>query len=180
MANEELTLTIIGNLTTDPELRWTPAGAAVANFTIAQTPRTFDRNANEWKDGESTFLRCSVWREQAENVAQSLQKGMGVIARGKLKSRSYETKDGERRTVMELEVSVIGPSLERATAVVTKAARNNQSGGFSSGSSQQSSGQNAQNGQWGGGGSSTQNDPWANPNAGANAGGWGNDGESPF
>ena len=117
----ETTLTVIGNLTADPELRFTPNGAAVANFTIASTPRTFDRKTNDWKDGETLFLRCSVWREAAENVAESLTKGTRVIARGELKPRSYETKEGEKRTVMEFEVEEIGPSLRYATAKPTRA-----------------------------------------------------------
>lgn len=110
----ETTITVIGNLTNDPELRFTPSGSAVANFTIASTPRTFDRQSNEWKDGETLFLRAAVWREAAENVAESLTKGMRVIVTGRLKSRSYETKEGEKRTVIELEVDEIGPSLRYA------------------------------------------------------------------
>jgi single-strand DNA-binding protein len=116
----ETTITVIGNLTGDPELRFTPSGSAVANFTIASTPRSFDRNSNEWKDGETLFLRASVWKEAAENVAESLTKGMRVIAQGRLKSRSFETKEGEKRTVMELEVDEIGPSLKYASAKVTR------------------------------------------------------------
>ena len=127
MANETV-LTVTGNLTGDPELRFTQNGAAVANFTIASTPRKFDRQSNEFKDGETLFMRCSVWREAAENVAESLQKGMAVIAQGRLESRSYETKEGERRTVMELAVDEVGPNLRRATAQVTKNAP--KSGGF--------------------------------------------------
>jgi single-strand DNA-binding protein len=109
-------ITIIGNLTADPELRFTPSGAAVANFTVASTPRMFDRQSNEWKDGETLFMRCSVWRDAAENVAESLQRGARVIASGRLKSRSYETKEGEKRTVVEMDVDEIGPSLRSATA----------------------------------------------------------------
>ncbi|UAV84806.1 putative ssDNA binding protein [Glutamicibacter phage BIM BV-113] len=127
MAGETL-ITVIGNLTADPELRFTPSGSAVANFTIASTPRTFDRQSNEWKDGEALFLRASVWREAAENVAETLTKGMRVIAQGFLKSRSYDTKEGERRTVMELEVQEIGPSLRYASAKVTRTARGNGEG----------------------------------------------------
>ncbi|MGV3016327.1 single-stranded DNA-binding protein [Rothia sp. 88186D007BW] len=119
-------ITVIGNLTGDPELRFTPNGAAVANFTIASTPRNFDRASGEWKEGETLFLRASVWREAAENVAETLKKGMRVIAQGRLKSRSYETKEGERRTSMELEIEEIGPSLRFASANVT---RNQRSGG---------------------------------------------------
>ena len=117
----ETTITVIGNLTTDPELRFTPTGSAVANFTIASTPRTFDRATNEWKDGDTLFLRSSVWREAAESVAESLTKGTRVIARGMLKSRSYETKEGEKRTVIEFEVEEIGPSLRYATAKTSRA-----------------------------------------------------------
>jgi len=119
----ETTITVIGNLTNDPELRFTPSGSAVANFTIASTPRTFDKQANDWKDGESLFLRCSVWREAAENVAESLTKGMRVIAYGALKQRSYETKEGEKRTVIEFEVDEIGPSLKYANAKVNRTQR---------------------------------------------------------
>lgn len=124
----ETVITVIGNLTADPELRWTNNGAAVAGFTIASTPRTYDRNSGEWKDGESLFLRCSVWREAAENVAESLRKGMRVIAQGRLVQRSYETKEGEKRTVVELQVDEIGPSLRSARAQVTRT--NNNQGGY--------------------------------------------------
>lgn len=119
----ETVITIVGNLTADPELRFTPAGAAVANFTIASTPRNFDRQANEWRDGETLFLRCSIWREAAENVAESLTKGMRVIAQGRLVQRSFDTREGERRTVVELQVDEIGPSMRYATAQVTRASR---------------------------------------------------------
>ena len=122
----ETSITIIGNLVSDPELRFTPSGSAVANFTIASTPRTFDRNSNEWKDGETLFLRASVWREAAENVAESLTKGMRVIVTGRLKSRSYEDKKtSEKRTVIELEVDEIGPSLKYANAKVNRTQRSN-------------------------------------------------------
>ena len=120
----ETTITVVGNLTNDPELRFTPSGSAVANFTIASTPRTFDKQSNEWKDGETLFLRASVWKEAAENVAESLTKGTRVVAQGRLKSRSYDTKEGEKRTVMELEVDEIGPSLRYASAKVTRTQRN--------------------------------------------------------
>lgn len=116
----ETVITLVGNLTADPELRFTPSGAAVADFTVASTPRTFDRNSNEWKDGETLFMRCSVWREAAENVAESLRKGMRVIVQGRLTQRSYETREGERRTVVELQVDEVGPSLRRAKAQVTR------------------------------------------------------------
>ncbi|WP_121866148.1 single-stranded DNA-binding protein [Glutamicibacter nicotianae] len=125
----ETVITVIGNLTADPELRFTPSGSAVANFTIASTPRTFDRQSNEWKDGEALFLRASVWKEAAENVAETLTKGMRVIAQGRLRSRSYDTKEGERRTAMELEVEEIGPSLKFASAKVTRTQRSG-GGGF--------------------------------------------------
>src|SRR3978361_1517479 len=125
----ETVITVVGNLTADPELRFTPSGAAVASFTIASTPRSFDKNTNEWKDGEALFLRCSVWRQAAENVAESLQRGTAVIVQGRLKQRSYETKEGEKRTVYELDVDEVGPSLRWATAKVTKASRSGGGGG---------------------------------------------------
>ncbi len=115
-------ITVIGNLTADPELRWTQSGAAVADFTVASTPRTYDRNAGEWRDGDTLFMRCSVWRETAENVAESLRKGMRVIVQGRLTQRSYDTQQGERRTVVELQVDEVGPSLRRARAQVTRTA----------------------------------------------------------
>ncbi|KAA9108455.1 single-stranded DNA-binding protein [Microbacterium rhizomatis] len=132
MAGETI-ITVVGNLTADPELRYTQGGLPVANFTIASTPRNFDRAANEWKDGEALFLRASVWREFAEHVAGSLTKGSRVIATGRLKQRSYETKEGEKRTSIELEIDEIGPSLRYATAQVTRAASNGQGGGQSRG-----------------------------------------------
>ena len=159
--------TITGNLTSDPELRFSPSGAAVASFTVASAPRIFDRQANEWKDGETLFMRCSVWREAAEHVAESLQRGSRVIVTGRLKSRSYETKEGEKRTVTELDVQEIGPSLRWATARVAKAQRGQSSGGW--GQQGQQDARPAQGG-WdqprqGGG------DSW-NPDTGG--GGWGN------
>ncbi|MCT1367726.1 single-stranded DNA-binding protein [Kocuria sp. HSID16901] len=147
MAGETI-ITVVGNLTGDPELRFTPSGAAVANFTIASTPRTFDRQSGEWKDQEALFLRCSIWREAAENVAESLTKGQRVIAQGRLKARSYETKEGERRTSMELDVDEIGPSLRFATASVN---RNQRSGGGNFGGSQGGFGGNTGQGQAAGG-----------------------------
>lgn len=120
----ETTITIVGNLTADPELRFTPNGAAVANFTVASTPRTFDRQANEFKDGETLFMRCSIWRDAAEHVAESLHKGDRVIVTGRLVSRSWQTQEGENRTVMEMQADEVGPSLRYATAQVTKAPRN--------------------------------------------------------
>lgn len=122
MSGETL-LTIVGNLTADPELRFTPNGAAVANFTVASTPRTFDKNRNEWVDGDALFMRCAIWKEAAENVAESLTKGMRVIVQGRLVQRSYETREGEKRTVVELQVDEIGPSLRYASAKVTRAQR---------------------------------------------------------
>lgn len=120
----ETTVTVVGNLVDDPELRFTPAGAAVANFRIASTPRTFDRQTNEWKDGESLFLSCSVWRQSAEHVAESLSRGTRVIVHGRLKQRTYEDREGAKRTVFELDVEEVGPSLKNATATVSKAGRN--------------------------------------------------------
>lgn len=119
MANETA-ITVVGNLTADAELRFTPSGAAVANFTVASTPRMFDRNSGEWKDGDALFMRCSIWKQPAENVAETLTRGMRVIVQGRLKQRSYETKEGEKRTVVELEVDEVGPSLRYATAKVNK------------------------------------------------------------
>jgi len=172
MAGETI-ITIVGNLTADPELRFTPSGAAVANFTVASTPRTFDRQSNEWKDGEALFLNCSVWRQAAENAAESLQRGMRVVVQGRLKARSFETREGEKRTVHEIDVDEVGPSLKYATAKVTKTTRSGgQGGGFSGGGSSQGgddpwatqgSPVGSQGGSGGGyGGSGGQsNDPWA-------------------
>ena len=123
MAAGDTNLTMIGNLVNDPELRFTPSGAAVAKFTVASTPRYLDKNTNEWKDGDSLFLQCQIWRQAAENVAESLTRGMRVIVSGRLKQRSYETKEGEKRTVFEVEVDEVGPSLRNATAKVTKTSR---------------------------------------------------------
>lgn len=133
----DTTLTVIGNLTADPELRFTPSGAAVASFTVASTPRTFDRQTGEWKDGEALFLRCNIWRQAAENVAESLTRGARVIVNGRLKQRSFETREGEKRTVVELDVDEIGPSLRYATAKVNKVNRGGGGGGFGSGSGSQ-------------------------------------------
>ena len=151
----ETVITVVGNLTNDPELRFTPSGSAVANFTIASTPRTFDKNSNEWKDGETLFLRASVWREAAENVAESLTKGMRVIAQGRLQSRSYETKEGEKRTVIEFEVDEIGPSLKYANAKVNRTQR---SGGNNAPAQQQPAAQ----GQGGWGGQPSGSGGWGN------------------
>jgi single-strand DNA-binding protein len=128
----ETVITVIGNLTADPELRFVPSGAAVANFTVASTPRTFDRQSGEWKDGEALFLRCNIWRQPAENAAESLRRGARVIVSGRLRQRSFETREGEKRTVMEMEVDEVGPSLRYATASVNKATRSNGSSGSSS------------------------------------------------
>lgn len=170
----ETSITLIGNLTNDPELRFTPSGSAVANFTIASTPRTFDRNSNEWKDGETLFLRSAVWREAAENVAESLTKGMRVIASGVLKQRSYEDKKTqEKRTVIEFEIDEIGPSLKYANAKVNRTQRKEGAkspGGFSGYNAATQATMSA-----------PAEDPWATPGV-SNAGGWGNgpDSEPPF
>ncbi|MFD8911898.1 single-stranded DNA-binding protein [Streptomyces sp. NPDC059575] len=173
----ETVITVVGNLVDDPELRFTQSGAAVAKFRVASTPRTFDRQTNEWKDGESLFLTCSVWRQAAENVAESLQRGMRVIVQGRLKQRSYDDREGVKRTVFELDVEEVGPSLRSATAKVTKTsggggggARGGQ-GGYGGGGG----------GGWGGGSGGNQggapaDDPWASgAPAGGNqgGGGWG-------
>lgn len=184
-------ITVIGNLTADPELRFTPSGAAVANFTVASTPRTFDRQTNEWKDGEALFLRCAIWREAAENVAESLTRGARVIVSGRLKQRSFETKEGEKRTVVELDVDEIGPSLRYATAKVTKASRGGGggggggggwSGGGGQGGGQQGGGGQAGGGwgQQGGGQGGQQNDPWATGPSGGGGFGGNRDDEPPF
>jgi single-strand DNA-binding protein len=159
-------ITVIGNLTADPELRFTPSGAAVANFTVASTPRTFDKQTNEWKDGEALFLNCSVWRQAAENVAESLVRGSRVIVSGRLKARSYETREGEKRTVFEIDVDEIGPSLKYATAKVNKTQRSGGQGGFGGGQGGQggySGGQGAAPAGQGGGGQGYSDDPWATP-----------------
>ncbi|MCZ3387998.1 MAG: single-stranded DNA-binding protein [Actinomycetia bacterium] len=132
MAGETI-VTVVGNLTDDPELRFTSSGAAVANFTVASTPRFFDKNTNDWKDGDALFLRCSIWRQAAENVAETLTKGARVIVQGRLKQRSYETREGEKRTVYELDVDEVGPSLKYATAKVAKVTRGSGGGGFGGG-----------------------------------------------
>ena len=188
----ETPITVVGNLTADPELRFTPSGAAVANFTVASTPRTLDKQTNEWRDGESLFLNCSVWRQAAENAAESLQRGMRVIVSGRLKARSYENREGEKRTVFEIDVDEVGPSLKYASAKVTKTSRGGaQGGGFSgggddpwssggntggqaSGRGGQASGQADQGGSWGGqqgggaaSGAAASNDPWATGGSGS-------------
>jgi single-strand DNA-binding protein len=157
-------ITVIGNLTADPELRFTQSGAAVANFTVASTPRTFDRQSGEWKDGEALFLRCNIWRQSAENVAESLTRGARVIVSGRLKQRSFETREGEKRTVVELEVDEIGPSLRYATAKVNKVSRGSGGGGYGGGS-----------------GGAPADDPWGSaPPAGSSSGGSGFSDEPPF
>ena len=157
----ETVITVVGNLTANPELRFTPSGAAVASFTVASTPRTFDRQTNEWKDGEALFLRCSIWRQAAENVAESLQRGMRVIVQGRLQQRSYETREGEKRTVIEMQVDEVGPSLRYATAKVNRTQRGSSGGGFG--------------GDSGGATSAPADDPWSNA---APAGGFSD--EPPF
>ena len=171
----DTTITVVGNLTADPELRFTPSGAAVANFTVASTPRIFDRQSSEWKDGEALFLRCSIWREAAENVAESLTRGSRVIVTGRLKQRSFETREGEKRTVFEVEVDEIGPSLRYATAKVNKASRSGGGGGgFGSGSRQAPAPASAPAEASGGSGE----DPWGSaPAAGSFGGG---DDDPPF
>ncbi|MGV0158793.1 single-stranded DNA-binding protein [Mycobacterium colombiense] len=171
----DTTITVVGNLTADPELRFTPSGAAVANFTVASTPRIYDRQSGEWKDGEALFLRCNIWREAAENVAESLTRGARVIVTGRLKQRSFETREGEKRTVVEVEVDEIGPSLRYATAKVNKASRSGGGGGGGGGFG-------------GGGGGSRQqsapassapaDDPWGSAPASGSFGG--GDDEPPF
>jgi len=175
MAAGDTVITLVGNLVDDPELRFTPSGAAVAKFRIASTPRFLDKQTNEWKDGESLFLSCNVWRQAAENAAESLQRGMRVIVQGRLKQRSYETKEGEKRTVYEVEVDEVGPSLKNATAKVVKTQRGGGGGGF--------------------GGQQADSDPWASAapaasssgagggGGGGGGGGWNNPGagdEPPF
>jgi single-strand DNA-binding protein len=176
----ETVITVIGNLVDDPELRFTPSGAAVAKFRVASTPRTFDRQTNEWKDGESLFLTCSVWRQAAENVAESLQRGMRVIVQGRLKQRSYEDREGVKRTVYELDVEEVGPSLRNATAKVTKTAGGGRGGqgGYGGGGSQGGGGWGGGSGGGQQGGGAPADDPWATggaPAAGGNqgGGGWG-------
>ncbi|WP_205868837.1 single-stranded DNA-binding protein [Mycolicibacter senuensis] len=133
MAIGDTTITVVGNLTADPDLRFTPSGAAVANFTVASTPRIYDRQSGEWKDGDALFLRCNIWREAAENVAESLTRGSRVIVTGRLRQRSFETREGEKRTVYEIEVDEIGPSLRYATAKINKVSRGGGGGGFGAG-----------------------------------------------
>ena len=175
MAAGDTVITLVGNLVDDPELRFTPSGQAVAKFRIASTPRYLDKATNEWKDGESLFLTCNVWRQAAENVAESLQRGMRVIVQGRLKQRSYETKEGEKRTVFEVEVDEVGPSMRYATAKVNKAQRSGGSGGFSGGGG----------GSGGGSAGGGADDPWASATPAAAGSGSGSssasfDEEPPF
>ncbi|MEJ7689725.1 MAG: single-stranded DNA-binding protein [Nocardioidaceae bacterium] len=156
----ETVITVIGNITDDPDLRFTPSGAAVANFTVASTPRIFDKQTNEWKDGDALFLRCSIWRQAAENVAESLQRGSRVVVSGRLKQRSFETREGEKRTVFELDVDEIGASLKYATAKITKTTRSGAGGG----------------GDYSSSGGSGGNDPWASQPAAGSGGGQSNGG----
>lgn len=208
MAIGDTTITVVGNLVADPELRFTPSGAAVANFRIASTPRRRDPQTNQWVDGEALFLSCNVWREAAENVAESLSKGMRVIVQGRLRQRSYETREGEKRTVFEVEVDEVGPSLTFAKAEVTRTPRGggnfgggsnqgggfggNQQGGFGGGQQQnqggfggnQSQGNNFNQGGFGGGGQQASpapdNDPWNSAPPAGSGGFGGADDEPPF
>lgn len=159
----ETVITVIGNLTNDPELRFTPNGAAVASFTVASTPRTFDRASNEWKDGDTLFLRCTVWRQAAENVAESLHKGTRVVVQGRLKQRSFETREGEKRTVVELEADEVGVSLRSATAKVSKSSRSSAGGGGGNGSpgGNPGGGSGSSFGGGSGAGSAPSDDPWS-------------------
>jgi single-strand DNA-binding protein len=152
MAAGDTQITIIGNLVDDPQLRYTPTGQAVANFRVASTPRFLDRQTNEWKDGDSLFLSCNIWRQAAENVAESLQRGMRVIVSGRLRQRSYETKEGEKRTVYEIEVDEVGPSLRNASAKVVRSSRATGQGGGSGGGGGYGSS---------GGSGRASDDPWA-------------------
>ncbi|MFI8695773.1 single-stranded DNA-binding protein [Dietzia sp. Die43] len=193
MAQGDTPITVVGNIVADPELRFTPSGAAVANFRIASTPRRFNSQTNQWEDGEGLFLTCNVWRQAAENVAESLQKGMRVIVNGRLRQRSYETREGEKRTVYEVEVDEVGPSLKYATAKVTRTNREGgggggqQGGGFQGGGQPQGGGGfqgggQPQGGYGGGQGRGQQNDdPWGSaPQAGGSGGFGGMDDEPPF
>jgi single-strand DNA-binding protein len=180
MAAGDTPITVVGNLVADPELRFTPAGQPVATFRIASTPRIMDRQTNEWKDGDSLFLSCNVWRQAAENVAESLQRGMRVIVTGRLKQRNYETKEGEKRTVYEVEVDDVGPSLRNASAKVNRASRGGGEGGFGGGGGNRSGGGYGGGSQGSsGGGSSRNEDPWASDGGGGGGGGGYSD-EPPF
>jgi single-strand DNA-binding protein len=189
MAQGDTPITVVGNLVADPELRFIPSGAAVANFRIASTPRTFNRETNQWEDGEALFLTCNCWRQMAENVAESLTKGMRVIVNGRLKQRSYQNRDGENRTVFEVEVDEVGPSLKYATASVNRTPREGGGGGYQSQPQQnQQSYQQPQQGQQGQQGQQQSyqaqqsqqnqpaNDPW---NSAPPAGGFGGMDDNP-
>ena len=193
MAQGDTPITVVGNIVADPELRFTPSGAAVANFRVASTPRRFNSQTNQWEDGEALFLTCNVWRQAAENVAESLQKGMRVIVTGRLRQRSYDTREGEKRTIFEVEVDEVGPALKFATAKVTRANREGGGGGggggFQGGGQQggggggfQGGGQQGGGGQGQGQGRGQQNDdPWGSaPQAGGSGGFGGMDDEPPF
>lgn len=191
MAQGDTTITVVGNVVADPELRFTPAGAAVANFRIASTPRRFNSQTNQWEDGEAMFLTCNVWRQAAENVAETLTKGMRVIVNGRLRQRSYQNRDGENRTVFEIEVDEVGPSLRYASAQVTRKSANGGNGGgnYGGGQQQNQGGNNFGGGNQGGFGgnqsapqqsqqSAPSNDPWnSSPQAGSFGGA---DAEPPF
>jgi len=168
MAAGDTPITVVGNLVADPELRFTPAGQPVATFRVASTPRMRDAASGEWKDGDSLFLTCNVWRQAAENVAESLQRGMRVIVTGRLRQRNYETKEGEKRTVFEVEVDDVGPSLRNASAKVNRASRGGGEGGFSGGNRGGGGGQGAPGGggQGASGASSRNEDPWASDSGG--------------
>ena len=174
-------ITVVGNLTADPELRFTPSGAAVANFTVASTPRIYDRQSGEWKDGDALFLRCNIWREAAENVAESLTRGARVIVTGRLKQRSYETREGEKRNVVEVEVEEVGPSLKYATAKVNKSGRGGGGGGggggFGGGGGTNAGPRGGGSG-GGGGAAETHDDPWGSAPSSGSFGG--SDDEPPF
>ncbi|BBX24665.1 single-stranded DNA-binding protein [Mycolicibacter terrae] len=173
MAIGDTTITVVGNLTADPDLRFTPSGAAVANFTVASTPRVYDRQSGEWKDGDALFLRCNIWREAAENVAESLTRGSRVIVTGRLRQRSFETREGEKRTVYEVEVDEIGPSLRYATAKINKVSRGGGGGGFGGGGGATASGPAAAQS-----GGAPAEDPWGSAPASGSFGGA--DDEPPF
>ena len=187
MAQGETPITVVGNIVADPELRFTPAGAAVANFRVASTPRRFNSQTNQWEDGEAMFLTCNVWRQAAENVAETLTKGMRVIVNGRLRQRSYQNREGENRTVFEVEVDEVGPSLRYASAQVTRKSANGGNGGGNYGGQQQNQGGNnfggGNQGGFGGNQSAPQqsapsNDPW---NSAPQAGSFGGaDAEPPF
>ncbi len=180
MAAGDITVTVVGNLTNDPELRFTSSGAAVASFTVASSSRYLDKATNEWKDGDPVYMRCSVWRQYAENVAESLQKGMRVIVTGRLKQRSYETREGEKRTSLDLEVDDVGPALRYATAKITRVARGAGVGG-AIGQGEGAGGGGGFDGGSGGGGGGSADDPWASGGSGGSwSGGGGSFDEPPF